>query len=662
MIADGHEVVIGTKHHLGGQIEVNGITVFDGREVGLVNKIVQEEGYDYVISCMDHWTLPEPFVNWVAVNLLDCELIYPKMIQVLRNSKYQVAITKHGQRELERTGFKPFYCPLGVDTNLFKPDLEVRKSCRERFGWDDNTFVIGLVGINYPTDRKNIINTLRAFQGFHKRHPNSVLYLHTDVMGSATGGIPMLWVIGSCGFGDDNSITSAVRWVDQKRYHLWNISLAELAQVYNAFDVMCLASCGEGFGMPWLEAQACGVPVISMDTTSGKELNFNRRLVIPAHEDDYQYTSLLSWYVRADPSAIEKRLEIAFKAWEDGSIEKLRYRARKGALQYDWDDTYAKFWRPMLEALERGNIAIKDIPDYGTVHYENFTGRILMIDCAKVCGHPEICDVNFPPLPGEWEGPRSILSRSYPIVPDKDGELWVTTRCPLHKWMSPRFVGECEKAWKDLLTYPVIRRAIAELWGSDYFLTWGEETEWVDPECITHEFDQGYREAMQTHYWTTFQITDRTLSHIPENGKVLVVGCGDGNRVRELRERGYDALGCEVNPAWVDGDLMIFGNAEALPFGNDNFDAVFCIDVLEHLEHPRTAIAELFRVTRDSVVVQITPVEDRTFREDPTHKVPWNIERWKRELSEFGELTQALPGCGFTLRKREVQILRVGGD
>jgi glycosyltransferase involved in cell wall biosynthesis len=60
---------------------------------------------------------------------------------------------------------------LGVDTETFKPDFEARKRFREKHGWDDNTFVVGLVGVNYTTDRKNIINLIRAFQYFHKKHP-----------------------------------------------------------------------------------------------------------------------------------------------------------------------------------------------------------------------------------------------------------------------------------------------------------------------------------------------------------------------------------------------------------------------------------------------------------------------------------------------------------
>lgn len=45
-----------------------------------------------------------------------------------------------------------------------------------------------------------------------------------------------------------------------------------LLALYNAADVHVLTSCGEGFGIPLAEAQACGTPNISADNTSTPEI------------------------------------------------------------------------------------------------------------------------------------------------------------------------------------------------------------------------------------------------------------------------------------------------------------------------------------------------------------------------------------------------------
>ena len=122
LVADGHEVKLASKHHLGADVVIDGIGHFDGGERGLVNRIVEEEGYDYLISVMDHWVLEQPFKKWVCVCLLDQAFIYPKFIENLKGSEVQVACTLHGKEELERVGFHPYYAPFGVDTKLFRPD------------------------------------------------------------------------------------------------------------------------------------------------------------------------------------------------------------------------------------------------------------------------------------------------------------------------------------------------------------------------------------------------------------------------------------------------------------------------------------------------------------------------------------------------------------
>jgi glycosyltransferase involved in cell wall biosynthesis len=45
-----------------------------------------------------------------------------------------------------------------------------------------------------------------------------------------------------------------------------------LATIYNAFDVFALPTMAEGFGLPILEAQACGVAALVTDFSACREL------------------------------------------------------------------------------------------------------------------------------------------------------------------------------------------------------------------------------------------------------------------------------------------------------------------------------------------------------------------------------------------------------
>lgn len=64
---------------------------------------------------------------------------------------------------------------------------------------------------------------------------------------------------------------SSVRYVPIQRYRL-GLEAHEMAALYQSFDVLLAASGGEGFCVPLIEAQACGVPVIVSDFAAQAEL------------------------------------------------------------------------------------------------------------------------------------------------------------------------------------------------------------------------------------------------------------------------------------------------------------------------------------------------------------------------------------------------------
>lgn len=99
-------------------------------------------------------------------------------------------------------------------------------------------------------------------------------------------------------------------------------------------------------------------------------------------------------------------------------------------------------------------------------------------------------------------------------------------------------------------------------------------------------------------YWPTYLAkiawVRRHLDAMPSRTRVLDVGCGEGVLVGEYAGR-LDILGVDLNYA---SDRVRQGSVLALPFGDGSFDAVLCLDVLEHLapaDQP-AALGELRRV------------------------------------------------------------------
>ena len=90
---------------------------------------------------------------------------------------------------------------------------------------------------------------------------------------------------------------------------------------------------------------------------------------------------------------------------------------------------------------------------------------------------------------------------------------------------------------------------------------------------------------------------------------VLDAGAGEG----EMLRRGVLPAG--VRPVCLDlraaslaevaTPHRVCGSVLALPFAARSFDAVTCLEVLEHLDQPAAAVRELARVARRAVVVSV---------------------------------------------------------
>lgn len=96
---------------------------------------------------------------------------------------------------------------------------------------------------------------------------------------------------------------------------------------------------------------------------------------------------------------------------------------------------------------------------------------------------------------------------------------------------------------------------------------------------------------------------------------VLDAGCGEGFSLShiarlhpELRLTGVDLS--EGAIAYAEkhfGDAAQFrkGSIYKLPFSDNSFDTVLCSEVLEHLDDPDKAVAQLKRVARNYVVITV---------------------------------------------------------
>ena len=175
-----------------------------------------------------------------------------------RRADLLITVSESSKRDMvECYGLKPDKIHVlseGVDTRIFRPirDEVTLREFRIRHLGADRPFCL-LVG--KPNRRHNTVAVLQAFSQFVRESSRDHLMLFIGT------GLPGLCV---------EDLARAAGMEDRLRI----ISHAEhdmIALATNAADVVLYPSSYEGFGMPVLEAMACGRPVIALNNTAFPE-------------------------------------------------------------------------------------------------------------------------------------------------------------------------------------------------------------------------------------------------------------------------------------------------------------------------------------------------------------------------------------------------------
>jgi glycosyltransferase involved in cell wall biosynthesis len=165
-------------------------------------------------------------------------------------------------------GFPAAKClviPSGVDTARFKPDRAAGKAKRQAWGIGDDTVLVGLVGRLDPM--KDHRTFLEAAALVAREDPATRFVC---VGGGAPDEAAELRKL-----ADEYRIGPRVTWAGE---------CDDMPDVYNALDIACSASSGEGFPNAIGEAMACGVPCVVTDVGDSAILVGNTGIVVPPND------------------------------------------------------------------------------------------------------------------------------------------------------------------------------------------------------------------------------------------------------------------------------------------------------------------------------------------------------------------------------------------
>lgn len=283
---------------------------------------------------------------------IDHEPIPAQVLERTQVTYENLVYSKSAAQELDAKGVKYTYIPHGVETTLYRPlDDAGRAKAKETLGYPPNCFLVGTVGANkgYPP-RKGWNEMYTAMAEFLKNSPdpdNVFFYQHSLLTGEHGG--PDLQQM-----AQDFGLADKIRFANPYILQSMGMTTEEMNGVYNAMDAFILLSRGEGFGLPILESQSCGTPVVVTDWTACRELGEVGYKIPITHRE---WTPQRSFWGIADPyKAAEALLDIQnkwlaeSKGWGHAYSD-LRKAAREFALPYDWQTLVDNNWKPLFERL-----------------------------------------------------------------------------------------------------------------------------------------------------------------------------------------------------------------------------------------------------------------------------------------------------------------------
>ena len=261
---------------------------------------------------------------------------------LLDGGHHAIAMSRFGEERLLKAGVprdELTYIPHAIDMSVFK---DSGKGAREAMGIPADAFLVITNAANrgrIPV-RKGFGEMADVMARLMADRSDVYWMIHTEPNGHSEGvNIPRL--VASLGIDQQR-----VRYPHPAHYRN-GIPDHAIAQMYSAGDLHMLLSMGEGFGIPTVESQACGVPSLVSNFSAQPELLGPHGRAVPVQRvwDEYQ----ASWFGIANTAAAYAAAQEVYEETKAGKIDRAAIAAAMS--RYDADAVYEASWKPLVARM-----------------------------------------------------------------------------------------------------------------------------------------------------------------------------------------------------------------------------------------------------------------------------------------------------------------------
>jgi SAM-dependent methyltransferase len=232
---------------------------------------------------------------------------------------------------------------------------------------------------------------------------------------------------------------------------------------------------------------------------------------------------------------------------------------------------------------------------------------------------------------GTWQFPFDVIgdSENVSITLDTEG---VSVSCG-GKVLSPVKVIQGPLREDGLyIAYLVLaeKETYATLYQTQYYRMLSFSGGAVDPAAHWPESGRRNLRTIQPEYWMMkklYQAVEKFAAELPAGSSVLDVGGGNAPYYPCFASCGLKYTNADI----LDGQFVdiVRKPDEPLPLADKSFDAVLCTHVLEHVDNPLAAFADVSRVLKDGGQILV----GLPFAWE-THQQPYDFWRFGRNMIE----------------------------
>lgn len=287
LMAQGiYDVAIGDEKVIRRYDKTVNVVQFDAPIYGLKeqlrypNTLIRETGVN--IMHFPHYNVPISYKGDYVVTVHDLtHLVFPQflgnrikyfyakfiMANALKRAKHVFTVSEYSKKDIIRFFNVPSK-KISITNNAVDEDFRVKNLHEIAYLYDKFSISKGkklMLYVGNLKPHKNLESLLKSFQMINRTRNDVELIL----VGKAFKGVNLLKWEENLG-------------IAEKVIHTGLVSKQELVDLYNLADLFIFPSLYEGFGIPPLEAMACGTPVIAADNSSIPEVCGNAAMLVDA--------------------------------------------------------------------------------------------------------------------------------------------------------------------------------------------------------------------------------------------------------------------------------------------------------------------------------------------------------------------------------------------